>query len=59
MERTILSWSVPNIVSVWLMAAVGFLAAGIVVQLVKRAGGGGSGGGQAAPSPAGNLMAAE
>jgi hypothetical protein len=59
MERTLLSWSIPNIVSVWLMAAVGFLAAGIIWQLIQRATGGAGGGGQAAPSPAGNLMAAE
>jgi hypothetical protein len=53
MERTLLSWSIPNIISVWLMAAVGFLAAGIVWQLVQRAQGGQTGAGLS------NLMAAE
>jgi hypothetical protein len=59
MERTLLSWSIPNIISVWLMAAVGFLIAGIIWQLVLRAQGGGGGGGQAATPDVGNLMAAE
>lgn len=40
MERTVLTWNVPNIVSVWLMAATGFLVAGLLWQLFIKANGG-------------------
>jgi len=43
LDRTLISWNVPNIVTVWLMAAVGFLAFGLVWQLVRQNTGGGSG----------------
>jgi len=34
MDRSLITWNVPNIVSVWLMAAVGFLVVGIGAQLL-------------------------
>ena len=40
METTMISWNVPNIVSVWLMAAMGFLIVGIAAQLLLNMGGG-------------------
>lgn len=41
MEKTLISWNVPNIISVWLMAAVGFLVVGLVYQVVRQKTGGG------------------
>lgn len=34
MDRSLITWNVPNIVSVWLMAAVGFLVVGIAAQFL-------------------------
>ena len=36
MERTLISWNLPNWITVVLMAALGYAALGGVVQLVKR-----------------------
>lgn len=36
MERTIIAWNLPNMITIPLMAAVGFLIAGIVWQLAKN-----------------------
>jgi hypothetical protein len=41
MEKTIISWSVPNLITIWLMLFAGLFALTLVSQLVlKRAGGG-------------------
>lgn len=46
MERTLITWTIPNLVTVWLMAAIGFLLIALVAQLiVRRTGSGGSKGG--------------
>ena len=34
MERTLIAWNVPNMITVPLMAAVGFLLLGLISQLV-------------------------
>lgn len=36
MERTIISWNVPNIITIWLMAAIGFLVVGIGSQFLLK-----------------------
>ena len=36
MERTIISWNFPNWITVVLMAAAGYAAAGVVVQILRR-----------------------
>lgn len=36
MERTLISWNVPNIVTIWLMAAIGFLVVGLAAQLFLK-----------------------
>lgn len=36
MERTIISWNIPNIITIWLMAAIGFLVVGIGSQFVLK-----------------------
>lgn len=33
MERTLIAWNVPNLITVPLMAFLGFLAAGVIWQL--------------------------
>lgn len=38
MERTLISWNVPNLITVPLMAFAGFLLLGVVWQLVIRSG---------------------
>lgn len=39
MDRTLISWSVPNMITIWLMFFIGFLALGLASQLItKRAG---------------------
>jgi hypothetical protein len=40
MERTIISWSVPNLITIWLMLAIGFLALSLGVQFAMRFGAG-------------------
>lgn len=52
MERTLITWSVPNIVSIWLMAAVGFLVAGLIAQLIVKYTGGGGQTVEGSPAPA-------
>lgn len=37
MERTIISWNVPNMVTIPIMAAIGFLVFAVAWQLGKRA----------------------
>lgn len=32
MERSLISWSVPNMISIWLMVAIGFLALALISQ---------------------------
>ena len=36
MERTLIAWNVPNMITIPLMAAVGFLAVAVVWQLVLK-----------------------
>jgi hypothetical protein len=40
MERTLISWNLPNWITVVVMAALGYAALGFVAQMVKRNGGG-------------------
>lgn len=42
MDKTLIAWNVPNIVTIWLMAAVGFLIAGIGAQIIMNGMSGGS-----------------
>jgi hypothetical protein len=42
MDRTLIAWNVPNMVTVPLMAFLGFLLLGLVWQLVSRIGKGGA-----------------
>lgn len=44
MDRTLISWNLPNWITVVLMAAIGYAVLGGVAQLVKR---NGASGGQA------------
>jgi hypothetical protein len=32
MEKTLISWSVPNMITIWLMLAIGFLILSLAVQ---------------------------
>jgi hypothetical protein len=34
-DRNLISWSVPNLISIWLMAAVGFLVVGLIAQFLS------------------------
>ncbi len=43
MERTLISWNVPNLITVPLMAFAGFVAVAVIWQLVMRMRGGGGG----------------
>ena len=36
MERTLISWNIPNLITVPLMAFVAFLVVGVVYQLVVK-----------------------
>ncbi len=36
MERTLLSWSVPNMITIWLMFLIGFLLLGLASQFWKK-----------------------
>jgi hypothetical protein len=38
LERTLISWTVPNLITIPLMAFAGFLLMGVVYQLVLRTG---------------------
>jgi len=38
MERTLISWNLPNWITVTLMAALGYAVAGVIVQLLARQG---------------------
>lgn len=42
MEKTLISWSVPNLLTIWLMLAAGFLAYALVAQYGLKALGGSS-----------------
>ena len=44
MERTLISWNLPNWITVVVMAALGYAALGAIAQVVKR---NGASGGQA------------
>jgi len=44
MERTMISWNLPNWITVMLMAAAGYAVLGAVAQLLKRNGAGTAGG---------------
>lgn len=33
MEKTLISWSVPNLITIWLMLAIGFLVMTLGVQV--------------------------
>ena len=32
MEKTLISWSVPNMITIWLMLAIGFLVLTLAIQ---------------------------
>lgn len=36
MEKTLISWSVPNMITIWLMLAIGFLVLSIGTQAIKN-----------------------
>jgi len=36
MERTLITWSVPNMITIWLMLFIGFLALALVAQVGMR-----------------------
>jgi hypothetical protein len=38
MERTIVSWNLPNWITITIMAAGGYAALGLIVQLLKSQG---------------------
>ena len=40
MERTLISWNLPNWITVVVMAALGYVALGAIAQVVKRNGAG-------------------
>lgn len=40
MERTIISWNIPNWITVLVMGAAGYAALGLMAQLIKRNNGG-------------------
>jgi hypothetical protein len=44
LERTLISWNVPNLITVPLMALAGFLLMGVIWQFVLRSGVVGGGG---------------
>lgn len=49
MDRTLISWSVPNMITIWLMLAIGFIVFAFASQFgLKWIGGGG--GGSSAPA---------
>lgn len=36
MERTIISWNLPNWITILLMASAGYFALGLMVQILKQ-----------------------
>lgn len=36
MEKTLISWSVPNMITIWLMLAIGFLVLSLGVQFAMK-----------------------
>jgi hypothetical protein len=40
MERTLISWNLPNWITITIMAALGYAALGLIAQAVKRNGAG-------------------
>lgn len=42
MDKTLISWTVPNMVTIWLMLAIGFLVLSLVAQLGMNFLGGGT-----------------
>jgi ABC-type enterochelin transport system permease subunit len=42
MERTIISWNLPNWITILLMASAGYAVLGLMVQVLKQNQGGGS-----------------
>jgi len=44
MDKTLISWSVPNMITIWLMLAIGFLIFTFAAQFGMKALGGSSGG---------------
>lgn len=53
MDRTLISWNVPNLITIPLMAFVAFLVAGLLWQLVQKSVPGLGGGGNTDASTAG------
>lgn len=45
MERTMISWNLPNWITIVLMASAGYLVLAVLAQLLKRQGVGGMAGG--------------
>lgn len=43
MDRTLISWNVPNMITIPLMAFLGFLLVAIIPQIYFKVSGGGSG----------------
>lgn len=39
MEKTLITWSVPNMVTIWLMLAIGFLVLALISQAAMKWGG--------------------
>lgn len=39
MDRTLISWSVPNMITIWLMFLLGFLLLGLASQFWQRSSG--------------------
>lgn len=54
MERTLISWNVPNMITVPLMAFLAFLVVGLVYQVALKAAGKGGKPDNNAPSDVGN-----
>lgn len=42
MDRTLISWSVPNMITIWLMFFIGFLVLGLATQFITKRGKGGA-----------------
>lgn len=40
MEKTLITWSVPNLITIWLMLAIGFLGVSLAIQAAKHFGSG-------------------
>jgi len=46
MEKTLITWTVPNMITIWIMLAVGFMLLALIGQGIQQLGGNSS-----APSP--------